>query len=111
MLEGAPGHALWQRDFSGGCGLFTIVLRDADKRARARLLDALQLFGLGFSWGGYESLALPCDPAPIHTLRPWPPDIDEGSGLGVRLSVGLEDPADLIADLEQGFAAMRQPAA
>ncbi|WP_137681141.1 cystathionine beta-lyase [Aurantiacibacter suaedae] len=107
QLEGAPGNDLWQRDFSGGCGLFSFVLAEgADKKARARLLDTLELFGIGFSWGGYESLALPIDPASLHTLRPWPPGIDEGSGLGLRLAIGLEDAGDLIRDLERGFAAM-----
>ncbi|MFB0613589.1 cystathionine beta-lyase [Aurantiacibacter poecillastricola] len=106
MLPGAPGHELWQRDFAGGCGLFSFVLKDADIAARARLIDALELFGIGFSWGGFESLAIPFDPAPVHTLRPWPPGIDEGSGLGVRLSIGLEDADDLIGDLDRGFAAM-----
>lgn len=107
MLPGAPGHDLWQRDFSGGCGLFSFVLaKGHDADARARLIDALDLFGIGFSWGGFESLAIPFDPAPVHTLRPWPPGIDEGSGLGVRLSIGLEDPDDLIGDLARGLDAM-----
>ncbi|GAA5062134.1 cystathionine beta-lyase [Erythrobacter westpacificensis] len=107
MLPGAPGHDLWQRDFSGGCGLFSFVLSDGlDVDARARLIDALDLFGIGFSWGGFESLAIPFDPAPVHTLRPWPPGIDTGSGLGVRLSIGLEDAEDLIADLAGGLDAM-----
>ena len=107
QLEGAPGHELWQRDFSGGCGLFSFVLAEgADKKARARLLDSLELFGIGFSWGGYESLAIPVDPASLHSIRPWPPGIDEGSGLGLRLAIGLEDAGDLIRDLERGLAAM-----
>ena len=101
MLPGAPGHDLWQRDFTGGCGLFSFVLRDADTAARARLIDALELFGIGFSWGGYESLVIPADPARIRTATHWPKD-----RLAVRLSIGLEDPADLISDLERGFAAM-----
>ena len=107
MLPGVPGHDLWQRDFSGGCGLFSFVLaKGADVAARTRLIDALELFGIGFSWGGFESLAIPFDPAPVHTLRPWPPGIDEGSGLGVRLSIGLEDAGDLIGDLARGLDAM-----
>ncbi len=109
MLPGAPGHDLWKRDFHGGCGLFSFVLADGvDKAARGRLVDALDLFGIGFSWGGFESLAIPFDPAPVHTVRAWPPGIDEGSGLGVRLSIGLEDADDLIADLGQAFDAMGQ---
>lgn len=107
LLPGAPGHDIWQRDFSGGCGLFSFILKTADEAARAKLIDALDLFGIGFSWGGYESLAIPFDPAPVHSLRPWPPGIDTGSGFGVRLSIGLEDTDDLIRDLERGFAAMR----
>nr|WP_234029131.1 cystathionine beta-lyase [Aurantiacibacter spongiae] len=109
MLPGAPGHDLWQRDFTGGCGLFSIVLKHADVAARARLIDALDLFGIGFSWGGFESLAIPFDPAPVHTLRAWPPGIDTGSGLGIRFSTGLEDAGDLIEDLARGFAAMGDP--
>ncbi len=106
MLPGAPGHDLWQRDFTGGCGLFSFILRSADVAARARFIDALQLFGIGFSWGGYESLAIPVDPGRVREFNTWPAGIDAGSGLGVRLSIGLEDAGDLIRDLEQGFAAM-----
>lgn len=110
MLSGAPGHELWKRDFAGGCGLFSFVLAEGyDTAARARLLDALDLFGIGFSWGGFESLVIPFDPAPLHTLRPWPPGIDSGSGLGVRLSIGLEDAEDLIGDLAQALDAMGAP--
>ena len=101
MLPGAPGHDLWQRDFASGCGLFSFTLADADDAARCRLIDALTLFGIGYSWGGFESLALPVDPARIRTATRWPEE-----RLAVRLSIGLEDPADLIADLERGFAAM-----
>ncbi|KLE33854.1 cystathionine beta-lyase [Aurantiacibacter luteus] len=106
ILPGAPGHDLWRRDFTGGCGLFTFVLADADVAARARLVDALELFGIGYSWGGFESLAIPVDPARIRDHRAWPEGIDEGSGLGLRLAIGLEDAGDLIRDLTRGFAAM-----
>lgn len=107
LLPGSRDHELWQRDFTGGCGLFSFVLADGyDAEARVRLIDNLALFGIGYSWGGFESLAIPFDPAPVHTLRPWPPHIDVGSGLGVRLSIGLEDTDDLIADLEQALASM-----
>lgn len=106
MLPGAPGHELWQRDFSSGCGLFSFTLRSADGAARARFIDALQLFGIGFSWGGYESLAIPVDPGRIRDFSAWPASVDAGSGLGIRLAIGLEDAGDLIRDLEQGFAAM-----
>jgi cystathionine beta-lyase len=108
MLPGAAGHSLWQRDFAGGCGLFSFVLKDGTQEARVRFIDALALFGIGFSWGGYESLAIPFDPARARTATKWPPAAwDPADKLGVRLSIGLEDRADLIADLEQGFAALR----
>ncbi|WP_340587063.1 cystathionine beta-lyase [Erythrobacter alti] len=107
MLPGAPGHELWKRDFAGGCGLFSFIFRDADKSSRARFIDELDLFGIGFSWGGYESLIIPVDPGRIRDHHEWPPGIDSGCGLGVRLAIGLEDSQDLIADLERGFAAMR----
>lgn len=105
FLPGDPGHALWQRDFSGACGLFSFVLSQGDDAARARFIDALELFGIGYSWGGFESLAIPFDPAPIRTATTWPAD---GAGLGVRLSIGLEDPADLIADLARAFETMER---
>lgn len=102
MLPGAPGHELWLRDFTSGCGLFSFVLAaGTDDAARCRFIDALELFGIGYSWGGFESLALPVDPARIRTATRWPPD-----RLAIRLSIGLEDPDDLIADLGRGFAAM-----
>lgn len=106
MLPGSPGHALWQRDFTGGCGLFSFVLKGGDAAARNRFIDALTLFGIGYSWGGFESLVTPVDPAPIRTASPWPlPGMDAADRFGLRLSIGLEDPRDLIADLERGFAA------
>ncbi|GAA4643253.1 cystathionine beta-lyase [Pontixanthobacter gangjinensis] len=109
MLPGAPGHELWKRDFAGGCGLFSFVLKSADETARARFIDALDLFGIGYSWGGFESLAIPFDPAPIRTNSAWPPkEWGTGAHLAIRLSIGLEDPQDLIENLEQGFAAMEQ---
>ncbi|MBO9499272.1 MAG: cystathionine beta-lyase [Novosphingobium sp.] len=109
MLPGAPGHELWARDFTGGCGLLSFILKGRDESARARLIDALALFGIGFSWGGYESLAIPFDPAHTRSATPWPPaGWDPADRLGVRLSIGLEDPSDLIADLDQAFAAMER---
>ncbi len=109
MLPGSPGHSLWERDFSGGCGLFSFVLKGRDDAARCRLVDALELFGIGYSWGGFESLVLPFNVKPVRAKMPWP---KEGWGLedtfGIRLSIGLEDTGDLIADLEQAFAAMNQ---
>jgi cystathionine beta-lyase len=107
MLPGAPGHELWKRDFTGGCGLFSFVLRGGSPDTRARFIDALELFGIGYSWGGYESLVIPFDPARARSATAWPPAGWAGEDkLGIRLSIGLEDPEDLIADLERGFAAM-----
>lgn len=107
ILPDAAGHELWTRDFTGGCGLFSFVLKGRDEAARARFIDALVLFGIGYSWGGFESLAIPFDPARARTATSWPPaGWEPADKLGVRLSIGLEDPADLIADLERGFAAM-----
>jgi cystathionine beta-lyase len=107
MLSETPGHELWARDFVGGCGLFSFVLKGAHEADRARFIDALQLFGIGYSWGGYESLVIPFDPASIRTAGSWPPaDFSPQDRLGVRLSIGLEDPQDLIRDLEEGFTAM-----
>jgi cystathionine beta-lyase len=107
MLPGAAGHELWQRDFTGGCGLFSFVLKGRDVAARARFIDALELFGIGYSWGGYESLVIPFDPARVRSAMTWPPQgWNSEDRLGIRLSIGLEDPQDLIADLERGLAAM-----
>jgi cystathionine beta-lyase len=99
-LEGSPDHALWARDFTGACGLFGVVLRPAPHRAVNALLDGLTLFGLGFSWGGFESLAISADPQLSH--RRFPTRFE---GPLLRLHVGLEDPDDLIADLRVGLAA------
>ena len=108
MLPGSPGHDLWKRDFTGGCGLMTLILRDGDLAARDRLIDALSLFGIGYSWGGFESLALGSHPERDRDVLPWPPrGIDPANRHAVRLWIGLEDPADLITDLERGLAAWR----
>ncbi len=101
-LPGSPGHDLWQRDFSGSTGLFSFVLNGGTLAARNDLIDALRLFGIGYSWGGFESLALPVDPAPLRTATKW-----QAEGPVVRLHIGLEDVADLKHDLEAGFAAWR----
>ena len=107
MLPGAPGHETWARTFNGGCGLFSFILKGRDEVARARFIDALNLFGIGYSWGGFESLVVPVDPAGIRSASAWPPaDMAPDDRFGVRLSIGLEDPADLIADLEQAFDRM-----
>jgi cystathionine beta-lyase len=100
MLPGSPGHELWRRDFTGGCGLFSFVLHGGDAARRNRFIDALSLFGIGYSWGGFESLAVPLDPASLRSIMPWPPTgWEAGDRYGVRLSIGLEDADDLIADL------------
>ena len=106
MLPGSPGHALWQRDFTGGCGLLTVVMAGGDAAARDRLVDALKLFGIGYSWGGFESLALGVHPERDRAVTPWPPaGSDPANRFAVRLWIGLEDPADLKADLARGLAA------
>jgi cystathionine beta-lyase len=98
-LETDPGHALWKRDFTGSSGLFGIVLAPVATPKVHAFLDALDLFGLGFSYGGFESLAIHCDPQlKRSTYKP------ELGGPLIRLSIGLEDPEDLIADLEQALA-------
>ena len=97
-FDSCPGHALWQRDFSGASGLFSIVLNRGSYDAMGAFVDDMKLFKLGFSWGGYESLILPSDPSEIRTATRW-----EAPGPLVRLHVGLEDPADLIADLDAAF--------
>src|SRR5271166_1469900 len=97
-LPDHPGHAIWKRDFTGSSGLFSIVLEPVPEAAVAAFLDGLELFGLGASWGGYESLAIPFDCTPYRTATRWAP-----GGPTVRFSVGLEDIEDLKADLERGF--------
>jgi cysteine-S-conjugate beta-lyase len=104
-LPDHPGHAFWKRDYSGSSGLFSIVLKPASDAAVAALLDGLELFGLGYSWGGYESLALPFDCTAVRTATRFAP-----GGPTVRFSVGLEDIEDLKADLERGFARLRATA-
>ncbi len=98
-LPAHPGHALWQRDFTGATGLFSIVLKRGTRADTAAFIDGLAHFGIGFSWGGFESLILPSDLAGVRSL-PFPPL----PGPLLRLSIGLEDPADLTADLAAGLA-------
>lgn len=102
-LPSHPDHALWQRDFTGATSLFSIVLKPGPKEALHALLDTLELFGIGASWGGYESLAIPFDPTPIRTATTW-----NAEGPCIRLYIGLEATADLKADLEAGFAQWRR---
>ena len=97
-LPDDPGHALWKRDFLGATGLFGVVLNPCSKTALAAMLDGLELFGMGYSWGGYESLIIPTHPETIRTATRW-----EKPGPTLRIHAGLEDPDDLIADLDRGF--------
>jgi cystathionine beta-lyase len=100
-LPSHPGHALWKRDFTGASGLFSIVLKPVPQKAHYAFVDALELFGIGASWGGYESLAIPFNCAPLRTATKWDP-----GGPTVRFHIGLEAVEDLTADLENGFAAL-----
>jgi cysteine-S-conjugate beta-lyase len=99
-LESDPGHATWKRDFTGASGLFSIVLKPAPQKAVDALLDTVKLFGMGFSWGGFESLIIPFDCDSYRTATKWAP-----GGPTLRLHIGLENVEDLKADLERGFAA------
>jgi cysteine-S-conjugate beta-lyase len=95
-LTNAPGHELWKRDFKGASGLFSVVLKPVSRPAVAAFLDGLTLFGMGYSWGGYESLVVPFKPH--RTATTW-----KAEGPALRFHIGLESPDDLIADLTQGF--------
>ena len=97
-IEGCPGHDIWKRDFTGASGLFSIVLEPCSAKAVAAMLDGMERFAMGYSWGGYESLILPADPRPLRTATEW-----RAEGPLIRLHPGLEDAGDLIADLEKGF--------
>jgi cystathionine beta-lyase len=100
-LPSHAGHAIWKRDFTGASGLFSMVLKPVPQKAHYAFLDTLELFGIGASWGGYESLAIPFDCAPTRSATRWTP-----GGPTVRFHIGLEAVEDLIADLERGFAAL-----
>jgi cystathionine beta-lyase len=97
-LPGSTGHDLWKRDFRGASGLFSAVLRTSSSAAAAAMLDGLELFGMGDSWGGYESLVVPFDPRPLRSATPWP-----YKGVALRFHIGLENTDDLKADLAEGF--------
>ena len=97
-LPDCPGHDVWRRDFSGSNGLLSVILHDVAKPALAAMLDGLELFAMGYSWGGYESLIVPFDPRQARTATPW-----TGVGPCLRLHCGLEDPGDLITDLKAVF--------
>ncbi len=102
-LEDAPGHDIWRRDFSGASGLFSIVLTGGKLENIGVMVDPMEHFAMGFSWGGYESLILPADPAQTRTAVPW-----VAPGPLLRLQIGLEDTADLIADLDAGLARFQE---
>ena len=104
-LESDPGYPLWQRDFTGACGLFSIALKPASEKAVYAFMDALTLFGMGYSWGGFESLVILFDCTEYRTATEWAP-----GGPTLRFHIGLEDPGDLIADIERGFAALKAAA-
>jgi cystathionine beta-lyase len=97
-LDSDPGHALWKRDMAGASGLFGVLLAGWSYKDATRFIDGLKLFGIGASWGGYESLAIVANPRANREAKPWTED-----GALIRLHIGLEDPDDLIADLEAGF--------
>ena len=96
-LSNAPGNLIWKRDFTGSSGLYSIILKPTSEKAVAAMLDGLELFSMGDSWGGYESLVVPFKPR--RTVTEW-----TAQGPALRFHIGLEDPSDLIKDLEAGFA-------
>ncbi len=99
-LETDPGHTIWKRDYTGASGLFSIVLKPKPQAAVDAMLDTLKLFGMGYSWGGFESLAIPFDCSDYRSATKWAP-----GGPTMRLHIGLENVEDLKADLDRGFAA------
>jgi cystathionine beta-lyase len=101
-LPGARGHALWRRDFAQASGLFGVVLHPVDKSRVDAMLDSLQLFGMGWSWGGFESLIIPTWPQRMRTVTRF-----DAAGPCLRLHIGLEDPADLMEDLAAGLERLR----
>lgn len=104
-LPGDPGHEVWKRDFLGACGLFGVVFKPISDKAFAALVDGLELYGIGASWGGFESLVMPADPTHYRSATAWP-----HAGPYLRIHAGLEAVDDLIADLDAGFARLRNAA-
>ncbi|MGH1421005.1 MAG: cystathionine beta-lyase [Hyphomonas sp.] len=102
-LPSSPDHEIWKRDFSGSCGLFGLILNPVDDTAVTTLFETLNLFTMGFSWGGFESLLIPCDRQLTRQTGSW---VHTRAGPLLRLHIGLEDPDDLIADLAKSFASM-----
>jgi cystathionine beta-lyase len=105
-LESDAGHAIWKRDFEGAAALFSFVIEPAEEKAAAAFIDSLKLFGIGSSWGGFESLVVLADVARFRSATRWAP-----GGPTIRLHIGLEDPDDLIADLEKGLDSLKKVAA
>lgn len=105
-LPGDAGHTIWKRDFTGASGLFSIILKPAPKNAVNAFVDALTLFGIGYSWGGFESLVMPQNPADYRTATTWTEE-----GQLIRFHAGLEDVTDLISDLENAFSVMASQSA
>lgn len=105
-LPDDPGHTLWKRDMTGASGLFGVVMKETAESKIAAFVDSLSHFGLGYSWGGYESLIIALQPAKVRIASNWTKD-----SWIVRLNIGLEDVDDLLEDLERGFAAMKSPKA
>jgi len=105
-LPGARGHDIWKRDFLGASGLFGVILKPHSNAAVEAMVDGLDLFSIGASWGGFESLVSFPDPGPLRTATRWP-----ATGPLLRFHIGLEEPADLISDLKRGFARLKQTAA
>ncbi len=103
MLPDDPGYALWKRDMTGGASLFSVLLKPYTHAQMARMIDDLELFGLGYSWGGFESLVITFDAARSRTATEW-----KHKGVNLRLHIGLEHPDDLIADLKAGFARLEK---
>jgi len=101
-LPSDPGHAIWRRDFLGASGLFSVVLKPVRHAAFAALIDGLELYGIGASWGGYESLVMPFDPREVRSVTKWP-----YAGPSFRVHAGLEALDDLIVDMDAGFRRLR----
>jgi len=102
-LESYPGHDIWKRDFKGSSGLFSVILKPCSDQALAAMLDGLSLFGMGYSWGGFESLVIPFNCATYRTATKWEP-----GGHALRFHIGLEEMDDLKRDLDAGFARLRE---
>jgi len=100
-MKSCPGHAIWKRDFTGSCGLFSVILKPVDEKSLKTFFNALRLFGMGFSWGGFESLCIHSRPEKNRTAVPW-----KHEGPLLRFHAGLEDTSDLLTDLERAFTLM-----